>query len=55
MIERRNLLAQLTNICDDVEIDTDLLLHGSNTLISESNSEIFVLVAQYIHDTGRVS
>ena len=42
MIEHRNLLAQWTKICDDVEIDTELLLHSSSIWAVK-------LIVKYLH------
>ena len=50
---REIFIEHLNQLCTNVEINTDLLLYGSDMLTREDNIKLFSLVENYIIETGR--
>ena len=53
MVQRVKFLIDLKAVCNNILIDTDLLLFGSETLSDDINREIFSLVELFILESGR--
>ena len=50
---REIFIEHLNQLCTNVEINTDLLLYGSDMFTREDNIKLFSLVENYIIETGR--
>ena len=53
IVQRQDFINQVKEICNNIDVTTDILLFGSDSLTEDENRKIFSLVENFIQESDR--